>query len=846
MNKKIVSLGISALMSLNVMTPVLSYAAENQISYRNVLADNKTITLSDETATTPTESDETTTTPTESSEEDFTITNGVLEKYNGTATNVIIPEGVTQIKSSSGVFGYNGSTTATSIESITLPSTLVSIPSNPFTYCTSLKEIKVNENNEMFKSVDNVLYNKSGLELLVYPAGKTDKELSILEGCKSLSSCAFYGNKTLEVLNLPLSLEVVNATTMSSETHIKTINVNEKCTKIADGAFKNCIKIKTINLPEGIESIGNDAFSGCRSLDNFKIPKNVKSIGSNAFYYCNTLNNLEVPEGVKNIGESAFENCTALSDISLPNGLESIGKGAFKYCWELASIKIPENVTAINEEAFAYCTKLESIEMPKNIKNIEKATFEGCSKLTSVNLPDGLESIGNDSFSNCPELDNVKIPEKVNAIGDRAFSNCTKLQSIEIPKNVKSIGVSTFKNCTGLTSVSLPEELENIGSAAFLYCSGLTSIEIPKSVKSIGSSAFGGCTKLTSMNLPEGLESMESSLFKDCTQITNIKIPESVKNIGSYVFSGCSNLTSISLPEGLESIGSSAFYKCSQITTVKIPKNVKNIGYSAFENCPKLTSVSIYSKDIKFGTNNSTVFTKNASNFTLQGYKGSTTEAYAQLKKLSFVPFDNVTKITFEAEGQEPIVEEVAEGEILSAPQAPTKDGYIFVGWYSDIDDITTEFKENSACTQDATYKAKYAHVEMLGAQAKLVVGDKSGIRFGTRLYNDGDEIVEKGTLIIPSNLLQEGEVLTLDTKKAARSIGKVNYEVNKEQNYITYLGTIVNIPKVQFERQLTAASYVIYKDKAGNQYTIYSQYPNGSISVLDLLGNDADWNEEW
>ena len=62
----------------------------------------------------------------------------------------------------------------------------------------------------------------------------------------------------------------------------------------------------------------------------------------------------------------------------------------------------------------------------------------------------------------------------------------------------------------------------------------------------------------------------------------------------------------------------------------------------------------------------------------------------------------------------------------------------------------------------------------------------------------------------------------------------------------MTYLGTIVNIPEVQFNRPMTAASYVIYKDKAGNQYTVYSQYPNGSISVYDLLGNDVDWDEKW
>ncbi|MGM9530528.1 InlB B-repeat-containing protein, partial [Intestinibacter sp.] len=202
----------------------------------------------------------------------------------------------------------------------------------------------------------------------------------------------------------------------------------------------------------------------------------------------------------------------------------------------------------------------------------------------------------------------------------------------------------------------------------------------------------------------------------------------------------------------------------------------------------------------------------------------------------------NMIDVTFDADnGTNAVVKSVKSGEALNyTPKTPTKKGYTFVGWYKDTDDITTEYKSGIINNQDVTYKAKWAHVEMLGAQAKTIVDNKSGIRFGTKLYNDGDEVVEKGTLIIPANLLSEGESLTLYNKKAARSIGKVNYEVNKEENYVTYLGTIVNIPKSQFLRQMTAASYVIYKDKAGNKYTVYSQYPNGSVSIYDLLGKEA------
>ena len=203
------------------------------------------------------------------------------------------------------------------------------------------------------------------------------------------------------------------------------------------------------------------------------------------------------------------------------------------------------------------------------------------------------------------------------------------------------------------------------------------------------------------------------------------------------------------------------------------------------------------------------------------------------------VKSDTSSVVMFNSDnGEDLVIKEVSKDTTLDyIPEIPVKDGYVFVGWFKDVNDITTEYKSGSTYTENVTYTAKYAHVTMLGAQVKTVVDNKSGIRFGTRIYDDGDEIVEKGTLILPANLLANGETLTLETPKAARSVGKVNYEVNEEKNYVTYLGTIINIPDSQFDTNMTASSYVIYKDKAGNEYTVYSPYKNGSTTINKLLG---------
>ena len=196
--------------------------------------------------------------------------------------------------------------------------------------------------------------------------------------------------------------------------------------------------------------------------------------------------------------------------------------------------------------------------------------------------------------------------------------------------------------------------------------------------------------------------------------------------------------------------------------------------------------------------------------------------------------------VTFDSNnGSENLIQKtINKDEALNyTPTAPTKKGYTFIGWFKDINDTTTEYKPGSKYTENITYKAKYAHVEMLGAQVKAIVNENSGIRFGTKIYDDGDKIIEKGTIILPANLLAEGEALTLDTPNTAKSIAKALYEENKEENYVVYLGTLINIPRDQFAIPITAAAYVIYEDKAGNEYIAYAPYQNGSISVNDLLG---------
>ncbi|MGN1032474.1 MAG: leucine-rich repeat protein, partial [Intestinibacter sp.] len=479
--------------------------------------------------------------------------------------------------------------------------------------------------------------------------------------------------------------------------------------------------------------------------------------------------------------------------------------------------KLPDSIANIGEGAFEYCIGLKLTQLPSKLTSISDYSFRSCSKLALTALPDGIKTIGKNAFYGCTGLVEVSMPSELVSVDEYAFYSCTKLKTLTLPEGFNSIGNSGFGYCKAIETLNLPDSLTEIGDSAFYGDYGIVTLNMSDNVTRIGKKAFSYCMDMKLDELPDSLEIIDNNGFLMCENMTVSVLPESLVHIGNNAFNGCTNISIATIPASVNYIGHNSFIACTSMpeklnVLAKVPPT---LGADAFLDS-SVTTICVPSES-------------------LDSYKAdSSWSAY------NIIAIDKaLVNITFNLNnGEENIVKTVLAGSKVSyAPKAPVKKGYVFVGWYENVDNINTAYKNGSTYTKNVTYTAKYAHVQMLGAQVKAVANDMSGIRFGTRIYDDGDEIVEKGTLIIPVKVLGAGEALTLDTEKAARSVGKVNYEVNEQQNYVTYLGTIINIPRAQFDAEMTASAYVIYKDKAGNEYTVYSNYPNQSTSIKKLLG---------
>ncbi len=562
-----------------------------------------------------------------------------LVSYNGTATDVAVPEKVGG-KTITVIAAY-AFKDCTAIKKVVIPNTIIRIGASAFYGCTSLESITI-----PFVGVQK--------------DGTTNTHFGYIFGASSYSDNGSRVPSSLKSVTITGGTRI-GSSAFSGCTSLESITIPNSVTSIGDYAFSGCTGLESITIPNSVTSIGSYAFSGCTSLESITIPNSVTSINGYAFGGCTSLTSITIPNSVIGIGSAAFDGCTGLESITIPNSVTSIGDEAFYGCTGLESITIPNSVTSIGSYAFSGCTSLTSITIPNSVTSIGNAAFYDCTGLTSITIPNSVTSIGDHAFLDCTNLTSITIPNSVTSIGDYAFSGCYKLvevynlSSLTITKGSSSngyvayyaLGVYTsatdasklattpegyifyedgdtvyllgykgseteltlpdkfnaknyaiykyaFYNCTSLESITIPNSVTSIGDYAFSGCTGLESITIPNSVTSIGDEAFYGCTSLESVTFEEGskLTSIGYDAFLGCTGLTSITIPNSVTSIDNYAFRNCTSLTSITIPNSVTGIGSYAFSGCTSLTSITIPNSVIGIGSAAFDGCTSLKSVT--------------------------------------------------------------------------------------------------------------------------------------------------------------------------------------------------------------------------------------------------------------
>ena len=628
---------------------------------------------------------------------------GYLYEYIGTATDIVIPEGVTRISSSA--------FDKVDITSVVIPGTVKVIGSYCFYKCNKLKKVVMKEGVTEIKRC--AFEECTALAEVILPDSVTTIEME-----------AFRKTPSVTEISLPKSLKILGSRAFA-ESGLTAITIPGSVENVEFGAFQNCASLKKVVIEDGVKSMGVATFRGDETLTEVSLPKTLTNIGSRAFAESGLIE-VTVPGSVENIEHGAFENCTSLQSAVLEDGVKSVGEDAFYGDTALTSIIFPSTgLEEIKSFAFVKC-KIEKLDI-QSCEVIEDYAFSGPKSLKKLHIGSGVKRIGNHAFGSCDELEELTIDPGLEMIGDNAFYGAEKLTSLEFPNTLTYIGYEAFWGSKQLSEVLLPTGLKymgrdafynsiwmnnlydkaknegefyvkegtillttvsqdkrakdtgeltipngesgkitviskinsntsklnigdgviSIGSYALLSVGEMEELVVADSVKIIGKGACSSCDKLKKVILPSYIQEIPASMFSRCKNLTDVNIPKEVSKIGYFAFKGCSSLTSVSFPEGLTTIDMSAFAEMPALKELTIPAGVNFIGYNAF------------------GTNKSGGTDTNS--LTLKGYEGSLAQTYAEENDIPFVSLGAMPdKFDEEKKTQAPAATE----EIIATPKA--------------------------------------------------------------------------------------------------------------------------------------------------------------------------------
>lgn len=437
----------------------------------------------------------------------------------------------------------------TSIQKITIPGSVTSIPNDSFNGCTNLSEAVLNSG---LLTIGNSAFRYCKLQKIIIPST-----------CTSIGNSAFDYNSALYHIYIPSSVvnmgtyafDEINSAAYICIEHESTPSdwpsswtntiVYTKATKLVETDDFNYVVISDFgDLSLYLVRLGE----ATKKLQNFAFPSAIEGIsdikvGYKLFYNNSYIRNLDLTS-VTRIADMAFTSCSNLNTVTFGNSLVHIGKQAFRYCTSLARVELPDGLTTIQEMAFDGCSNLLYVYVPSTVSYIGQYAFDDCDKAT---IYTNAHAAGG-SWSSSWKGDSPAYFDFVSLHEAEDFNYV--IQSYQDKPYITITGIKA--NAKTKASITIPNEIDGINDIRLI-----------------------------------------TKLFYGFTELVSIDVGSGVTNIPESCFYGCSNLQTVTLHEGLTSIGKTAFYHDYKLASINMPSTLTSVGYSAFDQCTSLKEVVI-------------------------------------------------------------------------------------------------------------------------------------------------------------------------------------------------------------------------------------------------------------
>jgi hypothetical protein len=226
-------------------------------------------------------------------------------------------------------------------------------------FCTSLNSITI---PGKLKTLPNLQFQGcSSLQTVFFDEGVTRLGYNVFDGCTSLTYVSF-----------PTTL-----------------------TKTGTSMFNDCKSLASITLPPHLSAIEDWTFYNCSSLVSITIPSEATYIRSYAFYGCSSLTSLSLPASINDLRYDAFAGCRAMITMAQNNPYYTSSNGIlfdkkktflihFPSMRTDTSYTIPSTVTRLEYSAFDTCTTFKTLIIPSNVLSFDGNEFPNCSGLKSI------------------------------------------------------------------------------------------------------------------------------------------------------------------------------------------------------------------------------------------------------------------------------------------------------------------------------------------------------------------------------------------------------------------------------------------------------------------------------
>ena len=413
---------------------------------------------------------------------------------------------------------------AISLESITIPASVVEVGANPFAGGFKLTDIAVETGSPLFVW-DNALYyqTEEDLVLVCYPGGLETMTYTVPQGVTVLGNGSFCETAYLEDVSLPDSLRL-----------------------IGNYVFQNS-SLNGITIPANVEYIGYGAFSECEDLLTVRFLGDPPEIEYDAFI--DVVADAYYPDGNDNWTLWDLQGYSGLLLwLSDDAGSTDIASGtSYALAWRITA----DGTLILYGEG---CVKDYSQENPA-------PWYAYRDRITGIRLEEGVLMVGAFALQGLEKATWVQLPESLQEIGNYAFLGCTGLTSVHIPSQVYSTGYNPFAYCSGLTEISV-----EAGSEFYYTVNGVLFYKNQEDGEYTLCSYPGGKTG-SEYAVPEGTTGIFGAAFLGVEGLTRVTLPEGMKEIYDSAFAR-THITGISFPAGLTYIGSEAFLECAELRRI--------------------------------------------------------------------------------------------------------------------------------------------------------------------------------------------------------------------------------------------------------------------------------------